>query len=297
MSHSFVTDNNQPGVSARTIFLSLLFGSLFLHLLYIFLVKVNISHIEVLPKEKALKIKLISQKKSKRRQVVETNQKENNENLDKARDVFLGKNNSAVKKNTIAKRIGKFSNERGQASKRVKDKSSRTGAKKKSFSLSDLSFNKNLIKPLESKSKKGVQKKDKHSGSLLRSASNDHVKNIPLGDITQLNTTKFKFYGFYHRIKQKLEQHWGNSLMQKAKEIYKSGKRIKGKGDKLTALLVILDKKGNILQVRLKSTSGVDELDDAAVESFNKAGPFPNPPKEMLKSGKAMIEWGFVVKT
>jgi protein TonB len=58
-----------------------------------------------------------------------------------------------------------------------------------------------------------------------------------------------------------------------------------------------LDNKGNILQVRLKSTSGVDELDEAAVESFNKAGPFPNPPREMLKSGKAMIEWGFVVKT
>ena len=162
--------------------------------------------------------------------------------------------------------------------------------------MADLSFNKNLIKPLEKKNKPETKTSNSGSGRLLKSASNDHVKNIPLGDITQLNTTKFKFYGFYHRIKQKLEQHWGNSFDAKAKEIYKSGKRIKGKGDKLTALLVILDNKGNILQVRLKSTSGVDELDDAAVESFNKAGPFPNPPREMLKSGKAMIEWGFVVK-
>ena len=131
----------------------------------------------------------------------------------------------------------------------------------------------------------------------MQSATNDHIKNIPLGDITQLNTTEFKFYGFYHRIKQKLEQHWGNSLRQKAKDLYRSGRRISSQGEKLTALLVVLDEKGNILKVKLKSTSGIQELDQAAVESFNKAGPFPNPPKEMLRSGKAFIEWGFVVKT
>ena len=49
--------------------------------------------------------------------------------------------------------------------------------------------------------------------------------------------------------------------------------------------------------MHLKSTSGVEELDAAAIESFNKAGPFPNPPKEMLENGRAKIEWGFVVKT
>ena len=292
----YVNNNSNIRLSARSLFLILLFASFVLHVGYIFVAKVNLTPKTSLSGSKPLKIKVISQEKSKRRQIVETDQKENKENLDKARDVFLGKNNSSTKKSTIAKRIGKFNNERGSANKRVK-KATKASRKKKSFSLADLSFNKNLIKPLESNIKPESKNSSSGEGSLLKSASNDHVKNIPLGDITQLNTTKFKFYGFYHRIKQKLEQHWGNSLMQKAREIYKSGKRIKGKGDKLTALLVILDNKGNILQVRLKSTSGVDELDDAAVESFNKAGPFPNPPKEMLKSGKAMIEWGFVVKT
>ena len=282
--------------SARSAFLLALIGSLVSHLIYIFFVNIDVISSVSLNKDKPIKLRIISQKKSKKRQIVETDQKENKQNLEKARDVFLGKNNSAVKKSTVAKRIGKFNNERGEAHKRSKE-AAPSKPQKKSFSLSDLSFNRNLVKPLENNMNSPAKKAKSSKGSLLKSASNDHVKNIPLGDITQLNTTKFKFYGFYHRIKQKLEQHWGNSLMQKAKEIYKSGKKIKGKGDKLTALLVILDKKGNILQVRLKSTSGVDELDDAAVESFNKAGPFPNPPKEMLKSGKAMIEWGFVVKT
>jgi protein TonB len=65
---------------------------------------------------------------------------------------------------------------------------------------------------------------------------------------------------------------------------------------KITSLLVTIDAKGNITKVLLKSTSGINELDEAAIESFNKAGPFPNPPSGMLINGEATIEWGFVVR-
>jgi protein TonB len=279
--------------SSENLFWKLLFASALIHFVYIGFkeIKIPVANIDS-SKVKPIKLKIISSKRKK--QIVETNQKENREVLERARDVFLGKNNSAVKKQTIAKNIGKFSNEAGSAIKR--GKAERKGQKAKKFSLADLNFKKNLLFV----PKKNI--KPKHAGkstggALLRSSSNDHVKNIPLGDITELNTTEFKFYGFYHRIKQKLEQHWGNTLRQKAKALYKRGQTIRGKGEKLTALLVILDSRGNILKVQLKSTSGVEELDAAAVESFNKAGPFPNPPREMLKLGKAFIEWGFVVKT
>ena len=60
---------------------------------------------------------------------------------------------------------------------------------------------------------------------------------------------------------------------------------------------VLLDSKGNIVDVMIQSTSGISELDEAAVESFNQAGPFPNPPKGMIQNGRALIEWGFVVKS
>ena len=57
-----------------------------------------------------------------------------------------------------------------------------------------------------------------------------------------------------------------------------------------------MDSKGNIVDILIKSTSGIQELDEAAMESFNKAGPFPNPPSGMVKNGFATLEWGFVVK-
>jgi protein TonB len=67
--------------------------------------------------------------------------------------------------------------------------------------------------------------------------------------------------------------------------------------DLITSLQVTLNEKGEIVKVKILGASGVKELDDAAVESFNEAGPFPNPPKDLLVNGHATIEWGFVVKS
>ena len=129
------------------------------------------------------------------------------------------------------------------------------------------------------------------------SQNNDFLEEIPLGDMTNLNTTEYRFYGFFQRIRRKLEQHWGRSIREKAKMLFKSGKKLGQKEHKITALTVTINNKGQIIEVVLKSKSGVKELDDAAIESFNKAGPFPNPPKGFIKNGSAKIEWGFVVKS
>ncbi len=127
--------------------------------------------------------------------------------------------------------------------------------------------------------------------------SNDFVEDVPLGDMTNLNTTEFKYYGFYHRIRQKLEQHWGSSIKDKAKNLYRSGKRVPASENLITAVTVILNDRGNIVDIKIEGTSGIRELDQAAIESFNKAGPFPNPPKGLLVGGRATIQWGFVVKS
>ena len=65
----------------------------------------------------------------------------------------------------------------------------------------------------------------------------------------------------------------------------------------ITSVSVTLNDKGQIVDMQIEGTSGVRELDQAAIESFNKAGPFPNPPKGLLVGGRATIQWGFVVKS
>jgi TonB family protein len=171
----------------------------------------------------------------------------------------------------------------------------------KKVTLNDLSLsNENLTEAINkaeslNTAKLGVKNGDSASRGL--SSNNDFVETVPLGDFTHLNTTEFKYYGFYHRIRQKLEQFWGNSIREKAKTMYLSGRRIPATENLITSITVDINHKGEIVHVKVIGTSGVRELDEAAVESFNKAGPFPNPPQGMLKNGVATIEWGFVVKS
>ena len=44
--------------------------------------------------------------------------------------------------------------------------------------------------------KKPIIAKNSNAASARRSATTDHVEDVPLGELTQLNTTEFKFYGF-----------------------------------------------------------------------------------------------------
>lgn len=261
------------------------------------------------PKEKRMKINLrnFKQKKDKM-QIVDTSQKKNKKKPDQAK--FLGKSDQKFDRETIASKIGSF---------KTAGKGTKSGVKKpvvqnkpkriiktkkllkkssKKVTLADLSFDPSKSKKIEKKKSQiaSLGLKNGDIKSLGLSQSSDYVDDIPMGDMTQLNTIEYKYYGFYHRIKQKLEQYWGNSLRNKAETLAKAGRRIPSSIDKITSLKITIDDKGNIIDIFVKSTSGIKELDDAAVESFNRAGPFPNPPSGMMTNGKASIEWGFVVK-
>jgi TonB family protein len=129
------------------------------------------------------------------------------------------------------------------------------------------------------------------------SSTNDFIPDIPLGDITQLNTIEFKHYGFYHRIRQRLEQFWGRSIQEKAQELSKMGRAPAARDNLITSLQITLDYRGEIVAIKVLGSSGIKELDEAAIESFNHAGPFPNPPKELIVNGRVTLEWGFVIKS
>jgi protein TonB len=152
-----------------------------------------------------------------------------------------------------------------------------------------------VFKELEKHEKAGKENGTKNGFGVA--ANNDFIEDIPLGDVTNLNTTENKYYGFYHRIRQKLEQYWGSTIHAQARKLYKAGRRMPASDNLITAVVVVLSDKGQIIDIKIEGTSGIRELDQAAVESFNKAGPFPNPPKGLLIGGRAIISWGFVVKS
>jgi TonB family protein len=208
-------------------------------------------------------------------------------------DAYLSDKTRRFDRESQSKNIGTFSK-----GARGEDR----GDDQKNIELSELStFNKGYnpyksaaISYAENKKKVGKKGSDSERGV---GASGDHLLNVPLGDFTYLNTVEYKYYGFYHRIRQKLEQFWGRSIQEKAELMVNSGRSIATDDEHVTALIIVLSPEGEIERIVVKGSSGVQELDDAAIESFNEAGPFPNPPKGLIVNGEVQIEWGFVVKT
>ncbi len=266
----------------------------------------NLVDISKEKKEKRIKLRFAKKENTKKKQVVTTEQskivKNNKSNL-------LSEKNNVVKKETKAKivesfkKAGKGNNKHitQKAQKRVLEKSKNVKklAKKKTnkkgnVSLKDLSFSSKL--PVMAK--RDLVKGQKRGDAKVRGVAknNDYLEEVPLGDMTNLNTQEFKYYGFYYRIKQQLEQYWGASIRKKIERVYKKNNGRFPASDKfLTSVRVVLDGKGRIVDVLVRDSSGISELDEAAIESFNKAGPFPNPPKGMLRNDRAAIEWGFAV--
>lgn len=278
-------------------------------------------------KKRGQKIKVFLRKKSKPRQIVTS---EESEVKKRAKDPkFLGKRTQTFLRETSARNVGSFKRA-GQGSKHGIKSQTPAQAKipqrvakptkvqaynkkvaaakkfhkksrfKKKVSFSDLAATKVLPKridkrrPAPSLAALGLRNgKSKISGL---SANNDFVEELPLGDMTRLNTVEYKYYGFYYRIKQRLEQYWGDSIQKKAAKLWRSGRRMPASENRITSLEVTIDHTGKVVAVNVKGSSGIRELDEAAIESFNRAGPFPNPPKGMVKNGQARIQWGFVVK-
>jgi len=233
---------------------------------------------KVVQERKEFKLKFVNPKKlhdNLKRQIVDSQADEVKDNRDAK---YLSDKTRKTLAETKASVVAPF--------KAAKNKVQSTGEKQKQIKLSDLGFKPDPV----------IKAESSHLQSDV-SSSNDYIKDVKLGDVSSLNTQEFKFYGFYHRIKLKLEQFWGRSLQEKSKTLFKSGRRLASDDDYMTSLQVTLNSKGEIVRVKILGTSGVRELDDAAVESFNEAGPFPNPPKELLKNDLAVIEWGFVVKS
>ncbi len=234
-----------------------------------------------------------------KKQIVQSQDTENQ--TEPKKKSFLSDKNRTFDRETVARNIDKFndSSSRGELGEdQIVKKSKKTN--QKNLKLSDLSLHPSQEREMNQIVDKEFLKKGSRDGTDLKkgvSSNNDYVEEVQLGDFTQLNTVEYKHYGFFHRIRQKLEQFWGRSIREKADNLYRSGRRLPASDNLITSLQVTLNEKGEIVQVKIMSTSGVRDLDDAAIESFNQAGPFPNPPKDLLVNGKATIEWGFVVKS
>jgi TonB family protein len=127
------------------------------------------------------------------------------------------------------------------------------------------------------------------------SPSRDHVDGVPEGDGTFLNTKEFKYATFFYRVRDSVAGYWEDLAAAEYRRRDPTG-NIYGIRDRSTLLHIQLTRDGRLDQVRVEQTSGVDFLDNVAVQAFKMAEPFPNPPPGIVEEdGSIRFNFQFVV--
>ncbi len=125
-----------------------------------------------------------------------------------------------------------------------------------------------------------------------------YIQGVREGEVTALNTKEFVFYSYFERVRKQLDQAWQPLVRQNIQKILKSGRKLASNADHITRALVTLNQQGQILRIQVLEESGSQDLDQAAVDALNRAGPYPNPPKGLVDGkGEVQIRWDFILKT
>ncbi len=276
-----------------------LIASLILHALM--LIMVLFTQSEPKPKTETVTIELIDPSESvtqnkKPEQIVEQDKAINDELSKDAK--FLSQHNQTVKKQTVSKNHGEFKNQTknsvaaGQQQNQFSPQANKKLAKFVPKLDLQAGYKKQLVR--EQAMAKGQQ------GSAQQtevSQTRDYLKNVDEGLQTLLTTREFVYYSYYNRIRGQLAQHWEPLIKKKIMHIFKQGRTIASTDDKITKVMIILDPKGTLIGVQVLGASGLRDLDDAAVEAFRAAAPFPNPPAGIVeKDGTIKIRWDFILE-
>lgn len=228
-------------------------------------------------------------------QIVEQDDKSINDQVPE-KDYKLSKNNQDVKKETKAEKNGEFQNRHNKVAgeqKKPKPQAQKVTEKQKIFdqlkpSLFDTQYSAQKIAPPPEPALSGAEV----------SQNDDYLKDVVAGAETLLKTREFIYYSYYNRIKKRLKQHWEPKIQEKIVKILRQGRKIASVNDKITHLVITLDQNGDLKRIQVKQASGYNDLDDAAIEAFRAAAPFPNPPKGIVTgAGEVQIPWSFILET
>ncbi len=272
------------------------FASFFIHTIFYTGLDLFSNLNKVTPVQKInqpIEIKIVNSDKNKKMQIIEQDKLKLNEEIDK-KARFLARHNQKVVRETRAEKTGKFSN---TAQTGMRKKGSNTAKKKKSKQkmLTGKLPTLDKLKPQFSMAPKAENLTVDKVG--MNSQTSDHLKDVNKGLQTLLSTREFVYYSYYQRIREKIRQQWEPRIRKKVKKVYASGRSIASARDRVTQVVIILNSEGNLETVKVVGQSGLHDLDDAAIEAFKAAEPFPNPPTGIEESdGKIRIRWDFVLE-
>lgn len=112
--------------------------------------------------------------------------------------------------------------------------------------------------------------------SLAGAPQND-LLNEKRGAAVALNTREFVGAAYLNRIRRQVNLYWKQNVDNVP------ARDLRGASNLETVVAVVLDSDGALQSIVVTSACGSEPLDNAVVEAFKIAGPFPNPPEQLIK--------------
>ncbi|MBK7860497.1 MAG: TonB family protein [Archangiaceae bacterium] len=129
---------------------------------------------------------------------------------------------------------------------------------------------------------------------ITGAAANDHLEDVDEGEGTYLNTKEWKFASFFNRVKQSVSQQWNPGQQLRLRD--PTG-NIYGGRDRYTVLAVTLNNNGNVREIYVEKSCGLDFLDLEAIQAFERSQPFPNPPPGLVQADSSVrFQFGFFLE-
>jgi TonB family protein len=152
----------------------------------------------------------------------------------------------------------------------------------------------NLPSPFTRTNKDGLQQPTVASSTEANRAGapNNDLLNEQIGDAVRLNTREFLYAGYINRIRRLVSFYW----KQNVDNIPRSEPLVKPQYT--TVVNVVLDSNGSLESITIATESGSDVIDNCIVDAFRIAGPFPNPPEQLISNdGRVHLpEFGFTLE-
>jgi TonB family protein len=285
----------------RSFLLFWLFISLAFHVTTILSLKYFSENKITREKEKPIEVIVLddlSQTKDLAHQIVEQDDKQVNDETD-PNAKYLSQFNQKVVKQTKAQLSGKFNNNAGLGQKKTQSEKKQTSKTEKMAEKQEKSNDGyRLQKFMPKMDWTALAEKNSGGNGKEASRSSDYLKDVDKGMETQLSTKQFLYYAYFKRIHVQIQSYWEASIKEKIEKLVTQGRNIASEQNRVTKLLIILDSKGTLVTVKVLSESGYRELDNAGVDAFKTAAPFPNPPAGLVeKDGTVRIRYDFVLES
>ena len=131
-----------------------------------------------------------------------------------------------------------------------------------------------------------------HSTQSVSGAPNNDLLDEERGTSVNLNTNEFLFANYLNRIRRLVNFYWQQNLdnLPPNTMITKSAYS--------TAVDVVLSSQGALAGIDITEESGSPAIDHCVVDAFEMAGPFPNPPEQLVgPDGQVHLpDFGFTVQ-